>query len=129
MGVRDRSSLRTDIRHQTPRPGPALWWPPTPRFIWLSNSFGLIDLQPTENISTIGKSLKLLYQNYSKKHWKIRTSDENLEDICVLFFLQLFLISLQRNLSVVAFKTKTFFFHLLKSWKKFLIFDSFFKES
>jgi len=52
-----------------------------------------------------------------KKHWKIRTSDENLEDICVLFFLQLFLISLQRNLSVVAFKTKTFFFHLLKSWK------------
>merc|ERR1711997_1084153 len=64
-----------------------------------------------------------------KKHWKIRTSDENLEDICVLFFLQLFLISLQRSLSVVAFKTKTFFFHLLKSWKKFLIFDSFFKES
>merc|ERR1711863_197495 len=55
-----------------------------------------------------------------KKHWKIRTSDENLEDICVLF-LQLFLISLQRNLSVVAFKTKTFFFHLLKSWKKLIL--------
>merc|ERR1739844_620933 len=80
-------------------------------------SFGLIELK-SENIWTIGKSKKLL-QSIKKA----------LEDICVLFFLQLFLISLQRNLSVVVFKTNTFFFHLLKSWKKFLIFYSFFKES
>jgi len=30
-----------------------------------------------------------------------------LEDICVLFFLQLFLISLQQNLSVVALLKQT----------------------
>merc|ERR1712108_24596 len=42
-----------------------------------------------------------------KKHWKIRISDEALEDICVLFFLQLFLISLQQNLSVVALLKQT----------------------
>merc|ERR1712110_1011352 len=75
-------------------------------------SFGLIELK-SENIWTIGKSQKLLQS--IKKNWKIRISDEALEDICVLFFLQLFLISLQRNLSVVVFKTNTFFFHLLKS--------------
>jgi len=76
-------------------------------------SFGLIELK-SENIWTIGKSKKTASIN-KKKHWKIRISDEALEDICVLFFLQLFLISLQRNLSVVVFKTNTFFFHLLKS--------------
>jgi len=128
MGVRDRSSLRTDIRHQT-SPGSALWWPPTPRFIWLSNSFGMIDLQPTENIWTIGKSLKLLYQNHSKKKLENQNIRWKLGIYLCIIFLQLFLISLQRNLSVVAFKTNNFFFHLLKSWKKFLIFDPFFKES
>merc|ERR1739846_74066 len=131
MGVRDRSSLRTDIRHQAPRPGPALWWPVATntkihliiKFFW-SDRF-TTNRKYFNNREIFETALSELF----KKHWKIRTSDENLEDICVLFFLQLFLISLQRNLSVVAFKTKTFFFHLLKSWKKLLIFYSFVKES
>jgi len=63
--------------------------------------FGLSQFKQTKTIWTIGKSHKLLRQN-QQKHWKTRISDETLEDICVLFFLQLFLISRQQNLSVVA---------------------------
>merc|ERR1712241_604718 len=45
--------------------------------------------------------------NIKHKTMENQKSDETLEDICVSFFLQLFLISPQQNLSVVDFKTNS----------------------
>jgi len=63
----------------------------------------IFETASSESIKNIGKS------QYQMKPWMI----------CVLFFLQLFLTSQQQNLSVVVFKTNTFFFHPLKSWNQF----------
>merc|ERR1712223_2105771 len=59
----------------------------------------IFETASSESIKNIGKS------QYQMKPW--------LDDLCIIF-LQLFLTSQQRNLSVVVFKTNTFFFHPLK---------------
>merc|ERR1712037_277932 len=59
--------------------------------------FGLIKFIQTKTIWTIAE----ISQTTSSEK-KNRKADESLEDIGVLFFLQIFLISLHQNLSVVA---------------------------
>ena len=48
-----------------------------------------------------------------------QTSDETLEDICVLFFLTFLNISTTESVCCGYFKTNTFFFHILKSCQQF----------
>merc|ERR1711971_213183 len=61
--------------------------------------FGLIKYEQTKTIWTIAEISQTTSSESIKKNKK---TDESLEDIGVLFFLQIFLISLHQNLSVVV---------------------------